>query len=101
VFILVGGGDAVAVADGQRCHAATSTTTHHNDRFMAHHLIDARVLLGLAMVGAGNTLGFGRRWTNSILVHLTPGSQVRDLPTYQLLGASLTSFDCVPYENGV
>jgi thiosulfate dehydrogenase [quinone] large subunit len=31
--------------------------------FMDDHLIYAAVLIVLALLGAGNTLGFGRMWT--------------------------------------
>ena len=37
--------------------------------FMDDHLIYALVLLGLAVVGAGSTLGLGRWWTATGLVH--------------------------------
>ncbi len=39
-----------------------------NNVFMDDHIIYALVLLGLAVVGAGNTLGLGRWWTNTALV---------------------------------
>ncbi|MEV0807707.1 hypothetical protein [Micromonospora sp. NPDC050200] len=35
-----------------------------NNPFMDDHLIYAAVLAGLALVGAGNTLGLGRAWAN-------------------------------------
>jgi thiosulfate dehydrogenase [quinone] large subunit len=43
-----------------------------NDLFLDDHIIYALVLLGLAVVGAGNTLGFGRWWTNTSLVRRYP-----------------------------
>ena len=43
-----------------------------DDVFMDNHLIYALVLLGLAVVGAGNTLGFGRWWTQTSLVRRFP-----------------------------
>jgi len=43
-----------------------------NNVFMDDHIIYALVLLGLAVVGAGNTLGLGRRWTNTSLVRRHP-----------------------------
>ncbi len=43
-----------------------------NNLFMDDHIIYAIVLLGLAVVGAGNTLGFGRQWTNTTLVRHHP-----------------------------
>jgi thiosulfate dehydrogenase [quinone] large subunit len=39
-----------------------------NNPFMDDHLIYAAVLVGLAMVGSGATLGFGRWWTEQGLV---------------------------------
>jgi thiosulfate dehydrogenase [quinone] large subunit len=43
-----------------------------NDLFMDEHLIYALVLATLAVMGAGNTLGFGRRWTKTSLVGRFP-----------------------------
>jgi thiosulfate dehydrogenase [quinone] large subunit len=43
-----------------------------NNPFMDDHIIYAIVLLGLAAVGAGNTLGFGRQWTSTNLVRSHP-----------------------------
>ncbi len=43
-----------------------------DDVFMDNHIIYALVLLGLALVGAGNTLGFGRWWTQGSLVRRFP-----------------------------
>jgi thiosulfate dehydrogenase [quinone] large subunit len=40
--------------------------------FMDDHLIYAAVLLVLALVGAGNTLGFGRAWKATPLVQRAP-----------------------------
>jgi thiosulfate dehydrogenase [quinone] large subunit len=39
-----------------------------NDVFMDDHIIYALLLIGLALVGAGNTLGIGRWWTRTNLV---------------------------------
>ena len=39
-----------------------------DDVFMDNHIIYALVLIGLALVGAGNTLGLGRWWTQTTLV---------------------------------
>jgi thiosulfate dehydrogenase [quinone] large subunit len=39
-----------------------------DDVFMDNHIIYALLLIGLALVGAGNTLGFGRWWTQTTLV---------------------------------
>ena len=43
-----------------------------DDIFMDNHIIYALVLLGLAVVGAGNTLGLGRWWTQTALVRRFP-----------------------------
>ncbi len=43
-----------------------------DDIFMDNHLVYALVLLGLAVVGAGNTLGLGRWWTQTALVRRFP-----------------------------
>ena len=43
-----------------------------NNIFMDDHIIYALVLLTLAVVGAGNTLGLGRWWTNTTLVRHHP-----------------------------
>jgi thiosulfate dehydrogenase [quinone] large subunit len=40
--------------------------------FMDDHLIYALVLLGLAVVGAGNTLGLGQWWTHTSIVRRHP-----------------------------
>jgi thiosulfate dehydrogenase [quinone] large subunit len=39
-----------------------------DDLFLDNHIIYALLLVGLALVGAGNTLGLGRRWTETRLV---------------------------------
>jgi thiosulfate dehydrogenase (quinone) large subunit len=43
-----------------------------NNPFMDDHLIYAAVLVVLALLGAGNTLGLGRRWAALPLVRRTP-----------------------------
>jgi thiosulfate dehydrogenase [quinone] large subunit len=40
-----------------------------NNLFMDDHIIYALVLIGLAAVGAGRTLGLGERWARTELVH--------------------------------
>ncbi|GHO66256.1 hypothetical protein KSC_051480 [Ktedonobacter sp. SOSP1-52] len=40
--------------------------------FMDNHIVYALVLLGLAVVGAGNTFGLGRWWTQTSLVRRFP-----------------------------
>ncbi|MFC5749069.1 hypothetical protein [Actinomadura rugatobispora] len=43
-----------------------------NNPFMDDHLIYAIVLVGLALVSAGHTLGLGRRWADTALVRRFP-----------------------------
>lgn len=43
-----------------------------NNVFMDDHLIYALVLVGLALIGAGNTLGLGKLWGNIGLVKRNP-----------------------------
>ncbi len=43
-----------------------------DDIFMDNHIVYAIVLLGLAVVGAGNTLGFGQWWAQTSLVRRFP-----------------------------
>jgi thiosulfate dehydrogenase [quinone] large subunit len=43
-----------------------------NNPFLDDHIIYALVLIGLAMAGAGNTLGLGRWWTKTSLVQRFP-----------------------------
>jgi thiosulfate dehydrogenase (quinone) large subunit len=43
-----------------------------DDIFMDNHIIYALVLIGLALVTAGNTLGLGRWWTQTALVRRYP-----------------------------
>jgi len=43
-----------------------------NDIFMDNHIVYALLLLGLAAVGAGNTLGLGRWWSQTSLVRRFP-----------------------------
>ncbi|MBI2706151.1 MAG: hypothetical protein HYX32_12790 [Actinobacteria bacterium] len=40
--------------------------------FLDDHLIYALVIVGLALVHAGDTLGFGRWWSRTALVHRVP-----------------------------
>lgn len=40
--------------------------------FMTYHLIYAGLLIGLALIGAGSTLGFGRVWASTALVQRLP-----------------------------
>ncbi len=46
----------------------TASLPPANNLFMDDHVIYALVLVGLALVGAGNTLGLGRWWAQTSLV---------------------------------
>lgn len=46
----------------------TASLPPENNPFMDDHIIYALVLIGLALVGAGNTLGLGRWWSQTSLV---------------------------------
>jgi thiosulfate dehydrogenase [quinone] large subunit len=50
----------------------TASLPPENNLFLDDHIIYALVLGGLALAGAGNTLGLGRRWTRSSLVQRFP-----------------------------
>ena len=50
----------------------SATLPPENDLFMDNHIIYALLLIGLALVGAGNTLGLGRRWTQTSVVKRHP-----------------------------
>jgi thiosulfate dehydrogenase [quinone] large subunit len=43
-----------------------------NNPFLDEHIIYALVLVGLALVGAGRTLGLGRSWANTSIVRRHP-----------------------------
>jgi thiosulfate dehydrogenase [quinone] large subunit len=43
-----------------------------DDLILDNHIIYALLLIGLALVGAGRTLGFGRRWAQTSLVQRYP-----------------------------
>ena len=43
-----------------------------NNVFMDDHLIYALLIIGLALVGAGGTLGLGRWWAKTRLVQRLP-----------------------------
>ena len=50
----------------------TAVLPPENNPFMDDHLIYAAVLVALALMGAGNVLGLGRRWASSPLVRRNP-----------------------------
>ena len=42
------------------------------DVWLDNHIVYALLLVGLALVGAGNTLGLGKRWAQTKLVRSSP-----------------------------
>ena len=79
---LLGIGAALMLGVGTRIAAASgalllvfmwmASLPLDNNPFMDEHLIYAVVLIGLAAVHAGDTLGIGRRWANTDLVRRYP-----------------------------
>ncbi|HEY7487186.1 MAG TPA: DoxX family membrane protein [Streptosporangiaceae bacterium] len=79
---LAGIGAALLLGIGMRIAAAAGVVLlvmmwsvvlpPENNLFMDDHLIYALVLVGLALVSAGDTLGFGRWWGNTRLVRTYP-----------------------------
>lgn len=79
---LAGIGVALALGIGIRIVAVagsillvmmwTASLPLDNNPFMDDHLVYAGVLVGLALIHAGNTLGFGRAWGNLDLVKHNP-----------------------------
>lgn len=74
VALLAGIGMRIAAVSGAVLMILmwTASLPPANNLFMDDHIIYALVLLGLAVVGAGNTLGLGRLWTNMTLVRSHP-----------------------------
>src|SRR5690606_10480708 len=79
---LVGIGLALLLGIGVRIAAATgalllvlmwtAVLPPENNPFMDDHLVQALVLVGLALVNAGDTWGLGRRWSSLGLVRRFP-----------------------------
>jgi thiosulfate dehydrogenase (quinone) large subunit len=79
---LAGLGVALALGIGMRIAAATgvlllvmmwsAALPPENNVLMDDHLIYAIVLVGLVLVGAGDTLGIGRAWRSTALVRRFP-----------------------------
>ncbi len=74
VLLLLGIGMRFACAAGALLVLLmwSASLPPEDDVFMDNHIIYALLLVGLALVGAGNTLGLGRRWTQSTLVRRVP-----------------------------
>ena len=79
---LLGIGTALILGIGMRIAAASgaflmvsmwaASLRLENNPFMDDHLVYAIVLVGLALANIGRTLGLGRRWENTALVHRFP-----------------------------
>ncbi len=74
VALLLGIGMRIAAVSGAALLILmwSASLPPANNLFMDDHIIDALVLLGLAVVGAGDTLGLGRWWTTTSLVRRFP-----------------------------
>jgi thiosulfate dehydrogenase [quinone] large subunit len=74
VALLAGIGMRIAAVSGAVLLVLmwTASLPPDNNPFMDDHIIYALVLLGLAVVGAGNTLGLGRTWTTTPFVRRHP-----------------------------
>jgi thiosulfate dehydrogenase [quinone] large subunit len=74
VALLAGIAMRIAAASGALMMVMmwTAALPPANNPFMDDHLIYAGLLVALAMVGAGATLGFGRIWARTALVHKLP-----------------------------
>ncbi|MDQ6839781.1 MAG: DoxX family protein [Actinomycetota bacterium] len=74
VALLLGIGTRIAAVSGAVLLVLmwSASLPPANNPFMDEHLIYAAVLLGLAVVGAGNILGLGRQWTNTDVVRRHP-----------------------------
>src|SRR5690606_12630768 len=72
--LLAGVGMRVAAATGALLMVLmwSAVLPPANNPFMDDHLIYAGLLIGLAMVNAGDTLGFGRAWARTRLVRRLP-----------------------------
>ncbi len=74
VLLILGIGMRVACAAGALMVMLmwSAALPPENNLFLDDHVIYALVLVGLALAGAGNTLGLGSRWTKSSLVQRFP-----------------------------
>lgn len=70
VALLLGVGVRIAAISGAVMTVLmwSASLPPQDDVFMDNHIIYALLLIGLALVGAGNTLGLGRWWTKTTLV---------------------------------
>lgn len=72
--LLLGIGTRVAAATGALLYVLmwTAVLPPENNPFLDEHLINAALLVGLALAGAGDTLGFGRAWARLPIVRRWP-----------------------------
>lgn len=68
--LLLGIGTRVAAVTGALLYVLmwTAVLPPANNPFLDEHLVNAALLVGLALIGAGNTLGFGRAWARLPIV---------------------------------
>jgi thiosulfate dehydrogenase [quinone] large subunit len=74
VALLLGVGVRIAAVSGAIMVILmwSASLPPQDDIFMDNHIIYALVLIGLALVGAGKTLGFGSWWAQTSLVRRFP-----------------------------
>lgn len=74
VALLLGIGLRIAAGAGALLYVLMWTVVlpPENNPFLDDHLINAALLVGLALVGAGHTLGFGRAWERLAIVRKAP-----------------------------
>ena len=72
--LLVGVGMRVAAVSGAVLLVLmwSASFPPQDDLFLDNHIIYAIMLIGLMVVSAGNTLGFGRQWTRTAIVRRHP-----------------------------
>lgn len=72
--LLLGIGTRVAAATGALLYVLmwTAVLPPENNPFLDEHLINAALLVGLALIGAGGTLGLGRAWARLPIVRRWP-----------------------------
>ena len=74
IALIAGIGVRIAAATGALLMVLmwTAVLPPPNNPFMDDHLIYAGLLVGLALIGAGNTLGLGKFWAETKLVQRLP-----------------------------
>jgi thiosulfate dehydrogenase (quinone) large subunit len=74
VALLLGIGMRIAAVSGAVLLVLmwSASLPPQDDIFMDNHIVYALVLIGLALVAAGNTFGLGRWWTQTSLVRRFP-----------------------------